>query len=118
MLLDAAAGQIRDAHLQPVRANIRSVGEALAAVFEIQAAIYKQAPELQLEPKYEEPPEEIRLANRRLGEAMLAADDLVDQGKLAEARDSLMRFAESEPLADYKELALRQVQRYADDDGA
>ena len=89
MLLDSAAGRIRDAHLHPVKENIRSIAEALAAVFEIKTAIYKHAPELQLEPKYEEPPEEIRLANRRLGEAMLAADDLADQGKLAEAREFL-----------------------------
>lgn len=34
MLLDGAAGQIRDAHLSPVRSNIRKVGEALAAIFE------------------------------------------------------------------------------------
>jgi hypothetical protein len=118
MLLDGAAGQVRDAHLAPVRSNIRKIGEALAAIFEVQAAIYKQAPELQLEPKYEEPPEEISLANRRLGEAMLAADDLADQGKLAEARILLLRFAESEPLPEYKELALRQVQRYADAENA
>jgi len=118
MLLDGATGQIRDAQLSPVRSNIRKVGETLAVIFEIQAAIYKQAPELHLEPKYEEPPEEISLANRRLGEAMLAADDLADQGKLGEARNLLLRFAEAEPLPEYKELALRQVQRYADADDA
>jgi hypothetical protein len=114
MLLDGAASQIRDAKLLPVKANLHKVGEALASVFELQSAIYKQAPELQLEPKYEEPPEEVRLANRRFGEAMLAADALADEGKLEEARNYLAAYASTEPSEQHRSLALRQASRYAD----
>lgn len=118
MLLDSAAGQIRDANLLPVKSNIHKIGEALASVFEIQSSIYKQAPELELEPKYEEPPEDVRLANRRLGEAMLAADGLADEGKLDEARRYLVTFATSEPSQHHGSLALRQAARYAERDDA
>jgi hypothetical protein len=118
MLLDSAAGQIRDAKFLPVKSNIHKVGEALASVFEIQSSIYKQAPELQLEPKYEEPPDEVRLANRRLGEAMLVADALADEGKLEEARGHLATFATNEPSEHHANLALRQAARYAERDDA
>jgi hypothetical protein len=118
MLLDSAAGQIRDAKLLPVKSNIHKIGEALASVFEIQSVIYKQAPELQLEPNYEEPPEEVRLANRRLGEAMLAADALADEGKFEEARSYLANFAASEPSENHGNLALHQATRYAERDDA
>jgi hypothetical protein len=118
MLLDLAAGQIRDAKLLPVKENIRTIGESLAAVFEVQQVIYKQAPELKLERQYDEPPEEVRLANRRLGEAMIAADDLADAGKLKEARELLVKFAAEDPSEYHRKLAMLQVERYEDDPDA
>jgi len=113
-MLDTAAGQIRDGRLEPVRQNMTKIGEALSLIFEIQEQIYRQAPELNLEPQYEELPEEERKANRRLGEAMLAADDLATDGKYTEARQYLTDFASSEPSEKHGTLARRQVQRYAD----
>ncbi len=110
MLLDAAAGQVRDAKLLPVKENIRTIGESLAAIFEVQQVIYKQEPELRLERQYEEPPEEVRLANRRLGEAMIAADDLADGGKLKEARELLVKFAAEDPSEYHRKLAMLQVE--------
>ena len=41
ILLDNAAGQIRDAALSPTKQHLHSIGEALASIFEIQHAIYK-----------------------------------------------------------------------------
>lgn len=117
MLLDGAAGQIRDAKLLPAKPNIYKIGEALAAIFEIQNAIDKQAPGLQLEPKYEEPPKEVKLANRRLGEAFLAADALFEQGSSKEARDHLTNYATTETSEKHRNLALRQVGRYKERDG-
>jgi hypothetical protein len=111
-MLDTAAGQIRDGRLEPVRQNITKIGEALALIFELQEQIYRQAPELNLEPQYEELPEEERQANRRLGEAMLAADDLATSGKFAEARQYLADYASSEASEKHSELARRQVQRF------
>ncbi len=117
MLLDGAARQIRDAKLLPTKPNIYKIGEALSAIFEIQSAIDEQAPELQLEPKYEEPPNEVKLANRRLGEALLAADALFDQIGLKEARNHLTNYAATETSEKHRNLALRQVGRYEERNG-
>lgn len=113
-MLDLAASQIRDGHLEPVRGNIDKIGETLVSIFEIQEQIYKQAPELNLEPQYEELPEHERLANRRLGEAILAADELAIAGKCSEARTHLANFAASELSEKHRELALIQGQYYAE----
>ena len=118
MLLDSAAGQVRDAKLLPVKKNIRTIGEALVAVFEIQQAIYKQSPELNLERKYEDPPEEVRLANRRLGEVMVAADEFADQGRFEEARAVLARFSTEDPSEYHRHLAALQLERYEGSVGA
>ena len=118
MLLDLAASQVRDGKLLPVKGNIRTVGEALAAIFEVQQAIYKQAPELGLERTYEEPSEEVRLANRRLGEAMLEADELSEAGRIQDARAVLERFSSEDPSEAHRALALLQLARYENQDGA
>jgi hypothetical protein len=118
MLLDSAAAQIRDAKLLPVKQNIRTVGESLAAIFEIQQLIYRQKPELGLEPRYEVPPEPVRLANRRLGEAMIAADDLAEAGNHKAARELLANFAGEEPSEHHRQLALLQMEHYEDEPDA
>lgn len=109
ILLDSAAGNIRGAGLSPTNQHIHSVGEALAAIFEIQHAIYKLRPEL--EPKYEEPSEEISEANRRLGETLIAAYDLADGGKLQEALALLKYFAKNDPSEFHRELAAMETER-------
>jgi hypothetical protein len=114
MILDIAASQIRDARLEPVRENIGKIGETLALVFEIQDRIYKQAPELNLERSYEEPPEGVRQANRRLGEAMLLADDLATSGKWEEARALLAEYASTEASRNHSDLARAQMNRYTE----
>ena len=116
MLLDSAAGQVRDAKLLPAKQHIQKIGEALATIFEIQRAIHVQAPELRLEKRYEETSEEVRQANRRLGEAMLAADSIADAGDLKRARDHLSAFAARESSEYHANLARLQMDRYADDD--
>ena len=64
-LLDGAASMIRDVPLKPTNEHIQAIGSALVSVFEIQHAIYKLRPELEV--PYEEPPAEVRAANKRLG---------------------------------------------------
>ena len=115
MLLDSAAAQVRDAKLLPAKQHIQRIGEALATIFEIQRAIYVQAPELGLEKKYEETSEEVRQANRRLGEAMLAADSIADAGDLKKAQNHLSAFAAGESSEYHANLARLQMDRYADD---
>jgi heme-degrading monooxygenase HmoA len=46
MLLDVAAGEIRDIPLEPAKPSIRRVGEALGQIFDIQREIYRFKPEL------------------------------------------------------------------------
>ena len=46
MLLDEAAGEIRDIPLDPAKPNIRRIGEALGQIFDIQREIYRDKPEL------------------------------------------------------------------------
>ncbi|MCZ8076249.1 MAG: hypothetical protein O9341_19190 [Paucibacter sp.] len=112
MLLDSAASQIRDAPLLPVRENIHKIGTSLAELFEIQQAIYRAAPELNLERKYETPPPEVSEANRRLGQAMLAADDLSEAERHEEAVALLVRFAEEDPSEFHRSLAAIEAERY------
>ena len=114
MILDMAASQIRDARLEPVREHIGKIGEALVLIYEIQDRIYKQAPELNLERNYEEPPEEVRQANRRLGEALLLADDLATSGKWEEARALLAEYASTEASQNHGALARAQMNRYTE----
>lgn len=111
-ILDNAAGQIRDAALSPTREHIGSVGQALAHIFEIQNAIYKLRPDL--EPQHKEEPEEVRAANRRLGEALIAAYDLADSGHVQQAIADLKSFAATEPSSLHRELAVREQTRLAD----
>lgn len=110
-LLDSAAGQIRDAALSPTKEHIGSIGQALGHIFDIQNAIYKRRPEL--EPKYEEEPAEVREANRRLGEALIAAYELADAGKMQEAMEYLNAFAEAEPSELHRKLAESERVRLA-----
>jgi hypothetical protein len=115
-LLDDAAGQVRDAALSPTQAHIRSIGETLVAIFEIQNAIYKLRPELA--PVHEEAPEEVRNANKRLGEILIAAYGLADEGRLPDAIQLLRAFVKSESSAMHSELATIEIERIAKNYGA
>ncbi len=108
-LLDGTASNIRDAPLSPTNDNIRHIGEALFAIYEIQRSIYKLRPELEI--PYEEPPEEIAAANKRLGEALIQAYDLADDSKLAQAVGILTAFEKDEPSDYHRSLAAGEIQR-------
>jgi len=111
ILLGNAAGQIRDAALSPTKQHIYSVGEALTSIHDIQQAIYKLKPEL--EPKYAEESEENHAANRRLGEALIAAYDLADKGQAQEGVALLDEFANNDPSKNHRELAVTEKDRLA-----
>ena len=78
-------------------------------MFEIQQAIYKVRPELEV--PYEEPPEQVAAANRRLGEALIAAYDLADLHKLPDAITLLEDFVRAEPSLGHSELAAAELTR-------
>ena len=110
-LLDSAATQIRDVPLTPAKTHIHTIGETLSNIFDIQRAVYRERPDL--EPKYDEPPEEVRAANRRLGETLIAAHDLADNGHIPEALALLSAFESSDPSAHHRVLAAAQRERLA-----
>jgi hypothetical protein len=110
-LLDEAASQIRDVPLSPTKKHIRSIGEALASIIEIQSAICKLRPEL--EAVYEDPPEEVRAANRRLGEVLITAYDLADASRLPDALELLTAFAANEPSEYHRSLVTTEMERLA-----
>lgn len=114
-LLDSAASQVCDMQLQPTKQHLRSIGEALALVFEVQHAVEGLKPELAK--RYEEPTEEESLANRRLGEAFIAADDLAERENNESAEVFLERFAAHEHSSFHRDLALLQAARYKLRDG-
>jgi len=116
LLLDRAAGQIRDASLSPTKTHIHSIGEALCNIFEIQRAIFQLRPEL--EPKYEAASEEQQLANRRLGETLITAYDLADQERLSEAIKLLSDFSVNEPSEHHRGLAAIELERLSKNYGA
>ncbi len=116
LLLDSAAGQIRDAALAPTKTHIHSIGEALCSIYDIQNAIYQLRPEF--EPKHEEVPEEEQLANRRLGETLIAAYDLADQERLSEAIELLSNYSEGEPSEYHQGLARIEIERLSKNYGA
>jgi hypothetical protein len=111
IMLDNAASQIRDAALSPTKQHIYSVGEALTSIHDIQQAIYKLKPEL--EPKFTEESEETQAANRRLGEALIAAYDLADKGQVQEGVALLDEFANNDPSKYHRELAATEKDRLA-----
>lgn len=108
-LLDGAASQIREIPLSPTSQHIHSIGEALVSIFEIQSAIHQLRPELV--PEYDEPPEEVRAANRRLGEVLVAAYDLADSARVADAISMLKTFAATEPSEQHRAMAASEVER-------
>jgi hypothetical protein len=114
-LLDRCAGQIRDAALSPTKEHIHSIGEALVCIYDIQRAIYKLRPEL--EPQYDEPPPDIQKGNRRLGDALIAAYELADNGQLQEAISMLAAFASIEPSELHRSLAEGEIDRLRENYG-
>ena len=109
-LLDGAASLVRDLPLQPTRENIRLLGEALALVFQVQRNVEEALPSLAK--RYPEPTEEESAANRRLGAALVAADELAEHQSNVEAVAFLESFAAQESSKFHRDLALLEAGRY------
>ena len=115
-LLDSAATQIRDVQLSEARHNIRLIGEALAAVFQVQHNVEAVKPELA--ESYPVRTEEEIAANKRFGEAMLSAEDLAEGGSNENAWLFLEEFASKELSPAHREIALHEAARYRTSDNA
>jgi len=112
LLLDAAANQIRDAPLSPVKDNLLKVGSALAEISELRLNIHRTAPELKLEQQYELPSPEESEANGRLGQALLKSEEFASAGGREEAIAMLEAFAHDEPSELHRAIAFTQAENY------
>ncbi len=108
-LLDAAAAQVRDLPLSPVRDHIRLIGEAMAKIFEIQETIYQLHPEFR--PAYldQRPPNPD--ADRRLTRVLADAYRRSDSGDRSGTIESLQSFASTETSELHLEIARHEIER-------
>jgi hypothetical protein len=116
MLLDRAAGEIRDAQLQPVRANIMQIGKAIAEIFEIQRALHEEHP--RLNPAHLDAPDPHPESNRRLTVAMLDAIDHEERGDIGQAIATYREVLAQESAPLHREIVqgeLDRLQRKIDD---
>ena len=114
-LLDSAASSVRDLGLAPVRDHTRSIGEAIAKVFEIHEAIYRTRPDLR--PAFLDSQSGDPDADRRLTHALGEAYRRCDAGDRTAAVELLQAFVSSETSEMHKGIAqheLDQLQRSDD----
>jgi len=108
--LDSAASQVRDLPLDSTKEHIRLIAGAIANVFQVLHTVEAESPDLTK--RYDEPSEEAKMANRRLGEALIEAEDIAEKGDLEFAQSFLERFAESEPSMRHRDIAIIEATRY------
>ncbi len=108
-LLDRAAGEMRDAQLQPVRPNILQIGKALAEIFEIQSAIWETHPNLR--PAYMNETSPHPEANRQLTVAMSQAVEHEDSGNFAHAISIYREFLTHESTPHLQAIAQAEIER-------
>jgi len=112
-LLDSAAQDVRDIALAPPKENIRHLGQALAAIFDVLRAIYAVRPDLT--PKFLTESSPASDANKRLTAALGEALRLADEGHTTEAAKLLASYAASEGSSVHKEIALYERGRLTGD---
>jgi hypothetical protein len=103
-LLDAAAQDVRDLPLAPPKDNIRHIGDALAAIFDVLRAIYAVRPDLT--PAYLKESSATPDANKRLTQALGEALRLAELGQTSEAAELLTSYAAVESSSVHKGIAL------------
>ena len=108
-LLDAAAAQVRDLDLSPLRDHIRLIGEAMAKIFEVQEAICRLRPDSR--PAYLNQQSSNPDADRRLTRALGEAYRRSDSGDRRGARDVLESFTSTETSELHLEIARHEVER-------
>ena len=109
-LLDSAAATIRDAQFHPTSEHIGRVGQALAAVFAVQHAIYELRPDLM--PPFLRGKSESSEANRRLTVAMGESDRLASKGQTTQAAQVLKEYLAAETSSHHRSIAQLLLSRY------
>ena len=106
-MLDSAAAAIRDIPLEPSKENIRHIGEALGAIYEILRAIYAIRPELT--------PSQLQItgsqaeANGRLTRSLGQALSRLDKGMVSEAIAELETYLSHEQSLLHRSIAEHQL---------
>ena len=108
-LLDRAAGEIREAPLQPVRANVTKIGKALAEVAELQLVIWQAHPHLRPDYMNETPPDSE--ANRLLTVAMGRAVAHEENRNLERAISIYREFLTQESTPHHQAIARAEIDR-------
>jgi hypothetical protein len=101
VLLDQAAGQIRDRSKPPSPAQVESVSQLLVAICSIQTAIYKE----NLDPHASKVPDDTSVAIRRLGDLLVTAEALMAAGRGQESLKTLDDFMANETCEFHREIA-------------
>ena len=108
-LLDEAARDIADSEIPCRTADIEHIGEALAAISDIQLSIYELRPDLM--PEYLREKSEHPDLNRQFGRILIQNQSLLSGNKPDEAIQLLTNFVEEEPPANYVEMANNEIRR-------
>lgn len=108
--LDSAATQVRDLPLDPTKDNLLLIGGAIANLFQVLHTLEQVSPNL-VKPQ-EEPSEQAKEANQRLGKALIQAEDLAESGDLQGAQSLLENFAAIEPSLHHSDIATLESIRY------
>ena len=111
-LLDQAAGEIRDAPLNPTSKNIRHIGRALSEVFEIQFQIHALHPELQ--PPYMKGPS--KDPAKVLTWTLERCKVFEEAGELRTAIAFLQQFLAKETGAEQRAVAEAEIRRLEERD--
>lgn len=108
-LLDNAAAQVRELPLNPASNNVMLIGTALVNIFELMQLVEAEYPSLA---NRNEEPSQVGMANKRLGYALLKAEEISrGQGGTISAH-FLEVYATSESSSFHQEIALAEAKRY------
>ncbi|MEJ2454065.1 MAG: hypothetical protein P8103_07905 [Candidatus Thiodiazotropha sp.] len=108
-LLDDVASRLTSSEIKCRSADIEHVGEALAAISDIQISIYEQRPDLK--PKYLNDLGINRDENHNFGRILIQNEQNLSKNKPNEAIQLLNEFKASNPPKEYVEMANSEINR-------
>jgi hypothetical protein len=108
-LLDEVARELAECEIPCRTADIEHIGEALAAISNIQLSIYEQRPDLT--PDFLKERSEIHDQNRQFGRILIQNQHHLSCNKPDKAIDLLNAFLETKPPERYVEMANNEIKR-------
>lgn len=108
-LLDEVARELASSDIPCRTADIEHIGEALAAISEIQLSIYEQRPDLA--PEFLKGRSESLDLDRQFGRILIQNQNYLSSNKPDKAIDLLNEFLESKPPERFVEMAKNEIKR-------